>query len=751
MVTRHRARILGGLVALAALAVGAAFIRLSETRRVDAMREASLDVATTHAYRLEGELRGALAAAEVLAVAVRQTGRAEGLDALAAALLGARQSIGTLQLAPKGTVTLVYPATAAGGALGRNLLTDPVTHTSATDAMQSREARVLAPVALLQQRAATVLGEVPVFLSGDAGGNRFWGFVVVTIGLADLVHASQLDDLPTRGYHFWLSTMGPTSRRPTVVARSTEEELREPVRGEIRLPGDLTWTLSVVPRGGWRSSSLLATEIVLVAIAALLVGLSTHRLLREPEVLREEVAVRRRRLSEAQHQLHLEVTQRRQAEERLHFEATHDPLSALPNRFSFLDQVQGALEFTRREPGVRIAVLFLDLDRFKYVNDSLGHTLGDDLLVAVAERLRLCLREGDVIARVGGDEFAVLLGAIEDMGTVRAVADRLLKALELPFAIGAQEVFTTASIGITISSTDYERAEDLLRDADTATHRAKSEGRARHQLFDATMRTRVVRTLELETDLRRAIERDEFLVHYQPIIALGSGEISGCEALVRWQHPVRGFVSPGEFIPLAEETGLVVWIDRWVLRTACRQLAGWLRAHPEQPLTVSVNLSGRQLGQPHLVEHVAETLKAAELDPASLKLEVTESAVMDNVNAAIEILQRLRNMGVGLLVDDFGTGYSSLSYLERFPFQGVKIDRAFVKGLDRNERDRDIVRAIVTLADSVGMHTIAEGIETAEQLEELRKVGCGYGQGYWFSKPVEPDALERLLALRPRW
>jgi len=753
--TRYRARVFGGVAALFALAVGGAFINVVETRRADATREAAADTATTHAHRLERELRGSLSAAEVLAAALRQTAQVsqtaklENLDALAAALLGVHQPIGSLQLAPKGVVTRVYPPGAAGATAGRDLFNDPATRSSASEAVQSRRLGILAPVPL-PQGGTGILGHLPVFVPAETG-ERFWGFVLVSIKLPDLLRASQLDGLLERGYHYQLSTPSATSRRRLVLARSTEVDLPNPIHSEIALPNDAAWTLSITPRAGWRSSSLLATELILVLVAAVVVGFSTHRLLQEPEVLRQQVEVRRRRLSDTHQRLQAEVTQRRQIEERLRHEAAHDTLTALPNRPSFLSQVQAALDFTHTSPGVSIAVLFLDLDRFKYVNDSLGHTLGDELLVGVAQRLKECLRPGDVIARVGGDEFAVLLGDIQEMETAKLVADRLLKELTLPFKLGAQEVFTTASIGIAISSPAYRRAEELLRDADTATHRAKSQGRARHQVFDEAMRTRVVRVLELETDLRHAIEREEFRVLYQPIVALEKGEISGSEALVRWQHPTRGFISPMEFIPLAEETGLIVWIDRWVLGEACRQMRAWRAQFPELWLTVSVNVSGRQLGQPHLVDYVAQTLRDAQLDAASLKLEVTESVVMENAEAALEILRRLRDMGVRLLVDDFGTGYSSLSYLERFPFHGVKIDRAFVKDMHLQEKNREIVRTIVRLAHSLGMDVIAEGVETAEHLARLRETGCGYGQGYFFSKPVDAGALERLISGRPQW
>ncbi len=441
-----------------------------------------------------------------------------------------------------------------------------------------------------------------------------------------------------------------------------------------------------------------------------------------------------------------DITDRKQAEERLHHDAFHDALTGLPNRALFIDHVKLAIARLQRRNDHTFAVLYLDLDRFKVVNDSLGHMGGDQLLVGIARRLEYCLRPGDTIARLGGDEFTVLLEDIGDGSDIPRIADRIQKELSAPFNLSGREVFTSVSMGIALSSESYELPEDILRDADTAMYRAKSMGKARHEMFDTGMHSEAIKVLQLETDLRRAIEREEFIVVYQPIMSLDSGLLRGFEALVRWRHPERGLVAPMDFIPIAEETGMIVQIGEWVLREACQQMQKWQEIFPSEPASfMCVNLSVKQFSQPDLTSRVAATLAETGLAPTSLKLEITESAVIENVETATKMLEQLQALGVQLAMDDFGTGYSSLSNLHRFPINTLKIDRSFITRMAENNENAEIVRTISGLAQNLGMDVVAEGVETREQLDLLKSLGCQFGQGYFFSKPMDRQAAEAFI------
>ena len=425
--------------------------------------------------------------------------------------------------------------------------------------------------------------------------------------------------------------------------------------------------------------------------------------------------------------------------------AFHDSLTGLPNRAMFTELLKAEMDNSKRRDGHMFAVLFLDLDRFKNINDSLGHTHGDLLLVAFAERLERALRPVDTLARFGGDEFAILLSGISDTTDAVRVAQRIQDELSQPFVLYKNSAFASSSIGIALSSTGYDRPEDILRDADTAMYRAKENGKARYEVFDHGMHARAVSRLQLESDLRQAVEQKEFCVYYQPIVSLQTGRLAGFEALVRWNHPRRGLVSPADFIPVAEETGLIVPIGGWVLQEACRHIRECQLAHPShRSLSLSVNLSARQVAQADLLERINEALAVSKLSPHCLKLEITESVVMENAEAAALMFKQLRALGVQLSIDDFGTGYSSLSYLHRFPLNYLKIDRSFVSRLT-TDNDNAIVRTISTLARNLGMEVIAEGIETEEQYQQLRLLGCEYGQGFLFSHPVNNEGVAHLL------
>ena len=447
-----------------------------------------------------------------------------------------------------------------------------------------------------------------------------------------------------------------------------------------------------------------------------------------------------------------DVTHRKLAEAQLAHRAFYDPLTNLPNRALFLDRLRHALRRAQRRRDYLFAVLFLDVDRFKVINDSLGHMSGDRLLVTIARRLELALRPGDSVARLGGDEFTVLLDDIRDAADAEGVADRIHRELMAPFQIAGQELYTSCSIGIALSSTGYEKPEDILRDADTAMYRAKSGGRARHAMFDTAMHQRAVMLLQTEADLRRALDRDELRVQYQPIVSLDSGRISGVEALVRWKHPERGMVSPAEFVPVAEDSGLIVALDRWVLRHACGEAAQWLQelADPGD-FRLNVNLSPRQLGLADMAQHVADVLAETGIPAGSLRLEITETAMMEQHDAAVHVLSALKRLGVQISVDDFGTGYSSLARLHDFPIDSLKVDRSFVEVMGETGETSRIARTIVLIGRTLGLSVIAEGVETAQQLDLLRELRCDAAQGYFFSRPLDGDVARDLLAIGRRW
>lgn len=447
---------------------------------------------------------------------------------------------------------------------------------------------------------------------------------------------------------------------------------------------------------------------------------------------------------------HTDITPRKETEIRLRHEALHDSLTNLPNRSLLWDHLTLAIAQARRRKDYKYAVLFIDLDRFKIVNDSLGHTVGDQFLIQVGRRLEGLLRDVDTLARLGGDEYVMLLADIGELRDATRVAERVLHELHTPFLLDSHEVTTSASIGIAMSSSGYDTPEHVLRDADTAMYRAKSRGRGCYEVFDPEMHHEVSSLMRLETDLRHAVAREEFVIYYQPIVALETGRLTGFEALVRWEHPDRGLVNPNEFISVAEETGLILPLGKWVLEEACRQLKEWKSAWPAiKDVYVAVNLSSRQLTQPDFTAHVRRILHESGLASESLKLEITESMLMESEDVVVETLSELRALGVRLLIDDFGTGYSSLNYLHRFPVDHLKIDRSFISRMSGPDSNPEIVRTIIHLAENLQLKVIAEGVETFEQMDLLRGIHVEEAQGFYFSRPLDSKAAGSMFVGMP--
>jgi diguanylate cyclase (GGDEF)-like protein/PAS domain S-box-containing protein len=441
-----------------------------------------------------------------------------------------------------------------------------------------------------------------------------------------------------------------------------------------------------------------------------------------------------------------DITNQKLAEERLRHDALHDSLTGLPNRTLFMERVEQALKRSKRHPENWFAVLFIDLDRFKLINDSFGHGVGDELLIEVAALIEGLLRSTDTVARLGGDEFTILLDDLQDKADVELLTDRILKKLTSPLSLGEYTIFMSASIGVVLSSKGYQKGEDLLRDADIAMYRAKSKGKGCYSIFDVEMYEQTLNLLQMHTDLQLASERQEFLLHYQPIVSLQTGQIMGLEALIRWQHPVRGLISPADFIPAAEETGLIIQIGEWVLQEACQQMQIWQTQFPEiSSLKMSINLASKQFQEQHFIETLDRILSSTGVEASSLELEITESVLMDQGEATLHLLSQLKSRRISLSIDDFGTGYSSLGYLRRFPINRLKVDRSFVSHMNIVGENCEIVRTIINLAHTLGMDVVAEGVETVEQRDLLQLLGCEFAQGYLFYKPL--NAQEAMIEL----
>jgi diguanylate cyclase (GGDEF)-like protein/PAS domain S-box-containing protein len=447
-----------------------------------------------------------------------------------------------------------------------------------------------------------------------------------------------------------------------------------------------------------------------------------------------------------------DVSERKSNEEQMIYDALHDTLTSIPNRTLLLDRIRQSLVRRKRYPKTSFAIIFIDLDRFRLVNESLGHIHGDELLQLISARLKETIPIGDTVARLGGDEFSVLLQDIESVRDVEAIAKDIQNSFSKPFFLGDKEVFASASMGIAHSDNNYKTPEEILRDSELAMYRAKRGGKSQSIVFQPQFRQSSLSPIDLDTDLRRALDRDEMELHYQPIISMRDRTISGFEALLRWSHRSRGVISPNEFIPLAEETGLIYDLGQWVLGKACKQIAAWNKSkEKEDQLEISINLSSRQFSDPNLVEGIVENIEKSGFDAEFLKIEITESALMQNAQRSVSMLNQLKDLNIKVCVDDFGTGYSSLSYLHTFPIDTLKIDRSFVHDMSRNFRNMEIIRTIIMLAHNLKLDVIAEGVETGEQDAQLSALGCQFAQGFYFSRPLNSSDAALLIQQNHRW
>jgi diguanylate cyclase (GGDEF)-like protein len=693
-----------------AAGVGSAFIRLTDRRTLEQRRQSASEAAAATSLRIERQLESAFGAASTVAALVRA-------GAATDARAGGASTHDVAEAARRGGVTSVELRADLPAPAGANEVLSLAT---------PQQLRAGVRVAPNDPRFAAALLDVQELLGRS--------------GIADLGN----------DYDYRLVAADAASGRTLVIARTSPLELDDPVRTSFAVPQG-RWTLEVVRRAGWSMRGERTREIALVLIGSLLVALFMYDLLRRPYVLEREVELRTRKIVETNRRLTVEIEQRERAEEQVLHEATHDRLTALPNRVYLRDRISRALSRARGGEAVGFGVLVIDIDRFTDVNDGLGHGVGDELLTLAGRRLQSCTRFGDVLARVGGDEFAILTLAV-DPAEIIGVARRAHEALEVPFDVGGHRVQLSGSIGIALSASGYTAGDELLRDAYLAVHRARQQGGASHVLFDPKMHEQAAAAQQIETELRAALVANELRTYFQPIVSLKTGRITGFEALVRWIHPKRGFVSPAAFIPVAVSTGLIIPLDQWMMREAARQVHEWnTRLQLEPPLTISVNVSGRRLGQKELIDDVTSTLRDTGISTRSLRLEITEGEMMQHPEEVLSILTELKRMDITLLVDDFGTGYSSLSYLHSFPIDIVKIDQSFVRRMLESAKDEEIVRAVINLSATLGLRVIAEGIETAEHLARLRELGCDYGQGYLFSKPVDAAAIEALLAEGRGW
>ena len=711
--------------------------------RIAAQRVVAIDTARAGVARLQLNINHALSATSALAALVRQGGgQVPHFEAVGAEILKLYPGIGAVQLAPAGVVRQVVPLAGNEKALGHDLLADSQRTKEAFLARDTGRLTLAGPFNLMQGGLGAV-GRLPVFLPDAAGLPAFWGFTSALIRFPAVLNTAGFADIERQGYQWVLWRTHPDTAQRQVIAASGADNLLAPASFGMTVPNG-EWTFSIAPVAGWGDAAYQRNIMALGLFISLLVALLFGMLRHYPVRLRAEVQQRAR--SESEEALRIAATAFEAQQGQIDSLAFYDPLTQLPNRRLLLDRLDQALHASTRHAR-KSALLFVDLDNFKTINDTLGHHLGDQLLTLVAQRLKACSREGDTVAHLGSDEFVVMLEDLsedihEAANQAESVGEKMLAALAKVYPLTSGAHHTTTSIGITLfGSAQQESNEEPLKRAELAMFQAKAAGRNTLRFFDAQMQAEVSAHAMLEADLREAVQKQQFVLHYQPQV-VGNGRITGVEALVRWQHPQRGLVSPAEFIPLAEESGLILPIGQWVLETACAQLAQWAQNPELAHLTMSVNVSARQFSYPDFVDQVMAILEHTHASPNLLKLELTESMLVNDVGGITAKMGALKAHGVSFSLDDFGTGYSSLTYLKRLPLDQLKLDQGFVRSIVTDPNDAAIAKMVVVLAESLGLSVIAEGVELQAQADFLAHLGCHAYQGYLFSRPLPLAAFE---------
>ncbi len=685
-------------------------------------------VATSQATVLERRLNNSLVSAYILGQQVRyENGELADFPTFADNLIRYLGGITNLQLAPGGVITQIHPLDERHrNALGLDIIANDPSRDDAIRARETRELVMAGPFQLVQGGLG-LSGRFPVFL-GEDDDAHFWGFASALITMEDFLADTDVTDLAQQGYQYQLWRRAPSGARE-VFSGSDDAELPGPTaRRAIALPGQI-WYLDIgfLKPPGHMPGRYLALTIGL--LASCLGSYLLFQLLLVPQRLRLEV-------------------QRKTAQ--LENLAYYDPLTDLANRKLFMEQLEQATQSGKRS-GRGFALMFIDLDGFKHINDTLGHAEGDNLLKQIAHNLRACLRESDIVARLGGDEFTVLSLDTTNEFQALAVAEKLLAALSTPVTLSHQQITPSGSIGITLFPNDGESSSELMQNADLAMYKAKADGRNNYQFFSSDLQKHAQQRLQIEGELRHAIRHNQFHLEYQPVICLNTGSVLGVEALLRWEHPERGRIPPDEFIPVAEESGLITTLGNWVIRQACREIDALNRTRDGMPIQLAINLSPLQLHHRNLLQTIEDALAGLSLNADQITFEVTESTLMDRIDESLIVLNKIRRLGSRIAIDDFGTGYSSLSMLKLLPVNSVKIDRSFVRDIDTDGDDREIVAAIVSIGHRLGLKVVAEGAETREQLQFLCAHRCDTAQGFLFSRPVPADRLAEVITeVEPR-